>query len=177
DGDTAVDGDNGFGIHYLDSSGTIVDNAVVNVRRADCPACQTGRGIAARAGLGTPLVTIDGNTVHSYQKGGIVVNGLTSVGAPVVTITNNVVTGQGPNKDIPANGIQVAFGATATTIAGNRVTDNIYTQDTLPGGNVVGGNIAVATGILIFQATAPSQGTLASQNRVFRNQSNITIIQ
>ena len=83
---------------------------------------------------GSTTGTISGNTVASYQKGGIISN----CAGTTVKITNNTVTGEGPVNYIAQNGIQVGYGAMAT-VTGNTVTGNAYT----------GANRASSAGILV----------------------------
>lgn len=124
--------------------------------------------------------TIESNNISDYQKGGITVNGAGSS----ATVTGNTVTGLGPVHIIAQNGIQFGFGATPGTVSGNSVSGNIYTQNgsCAPSGvfSCVG---VVSTGILYYDANVAAtnsgrlQAGLATQNHVFGNQSNITIIQ
>jgi hypothetical protein len=88
------------------------------------PACTTG----------STTGTISGNTVDSYQKGGIISN----CAGTTVTVTNNTVTGEGPVSYIAQNGIQAGYGAKGT-VSGNIVTGNAYT----------GSNLASSAGILV----------------------------
>jgi hypothetical protein len=79
--------------------------------------------------------TISGNTISVYQKGGIVANGP----GTAVSISGNLVLGQGPVTYIAQNGIQIGYGGTGQ-IMRNQVTGNSYT----------GTNNASSAGILIF---------------------------
>ena len=88
--------------------------------------CQEGNGIEVRnAPFDTTgvdkSVTVRGNEVRDYQKGGIVANGSVNV-----TVTDNTVDGAGPVGYIAQNGIQVGFGGTGV-VDGNSVSDNYYT--------------------------------------------------
>jgi hypothetical protein len=96
----------------------------------------TTEATAGAPGSGSARGTISGNTLRSYQKGGIVVRG---AGASA-TIERNKVTGAGPIDYIAQNGIQVSYGANAT-VKGNIVSGHSYTPD----GNE-------ACGLLFFQA-------------------------
>ena len=97
--------------------------------------------------------TISGNTLPSYQKGGITVRG---TGASA-TIQNNTVTGAGPVNYIAQNGIQVSYGASAL-VTGNTVSGNWYT----PAGTT-------SCGLLFYQAGGVKQ----SANVLTGNQTNL----
>jgi parallel beta-helix repeat protein len=111
----------------------VTNSAVHNIGVDPFNGTQHGTAIYYRAFGGTASGTISGNTVSSYQKGGITVGGAVSA-----TITNNTVTGQGPINYIAQNGIQVGYGAKAT-VSGNTVTGNAYT----------GANLTSSAGILV----------------------------
>ncbi len=70
--------------------------------------------------------TISGNTVSTYQKGGIVARD-----GGKVTISGNTVTGLGPVDFIAQNGIQVSYG-TSATVKGNTISGHDYTPRTGP---------------------------------------------
>lgn len=115
--------------------------------------------------------TISNNVITQYQKGGITVNGAGST----ASVTNNTVTGLGPVGFIAQNGIQFGFGAIPGTVTGNMVSGNIYTEGYHPSTNV-------STGILFYDANTGSLskgnivGQLASENNVFDNQADITVV-
>jgi parallel beta-helix repeat protein/predicted outer membrane repeat protein len=74
---------------------------------------------------GNSNIRIGNNTVNDWSRGGIIANGDNGpLPDPVVTISNNIVTGEGP---LPLgywaqNGIQVGYGA-AGSITGNEVSE------------------------------------------------------
>jgi hypothetical protein len=105
----------GLAIYYA-----TVDNGSATAQ----PTCTTG----------TTSGTISGNTVASYQKGGIIAN----CAGTTVTIRSNNVTGLGAVPYIAQNGIQLGYGAKGT-VTGNTVTGNAYT----------GPNGASSAGILV----------------------------
>jgi Periplasmic copper-binding protein (NosD) len=164
-----------FGARYF---GVVNDGTSVNVEGASVhhigenPPNGTQHGVAIYfTNGGTGL--IDGNMVSSYQKGGIVVNGVSSVGTPTTaTVTNNTVTGLGPVVFIAANGIQVSRGAVAE-VRGNSISDNFYTGEVgvgpNPGGQNPEGWEFVSTGLLLFEA---GPGTKTSNNHFSDNQRN-----
>jgi hypothetical protein len=98
------------------------------IRGNSGPLCgsQNGVGIAAGCCLPTPgassgRVTAEGNTIDDYQKAGIDIRGVGSVG----TISNNTIRGAGQTPAIAQNGIQISRGASAT-VTGNTVSANAY---------------------------------------------------
>jgi hypothetical protein len=98
--------------------------------------CQGGVGV--QVGLSPTdqigLASLSGDTIETYQKNGITVDGPGSYG----DIVKTVVTGDGPTPTIAQNGIQVSFGATGSV-----------TQSTITGNNYTGSGDASATGILV----------------------------
>ena len=132
-----------FGANYF---GVVVNGDVgvasVNVTGSDIHdigetplnGSQHGNAIYYRAlATGTASGTISDNTISSYQKNGITVNGDVSV-----TITSNTVIGEGPVLFIAQNGIQLGYGAKAT-VTKNAVTGNAYS----------GANQASSAGVLV----------------------------
>jgi hypothetical protein len=75
------------------------------------------------------------DTIESYQKNGITVDGTGST----ADIDHTVVTGAGPTPTIAQNGIQISDGATGS------VTDS-----TVTGNNYTGTGDTSATGLLVF---------------------------
>jgi hypothetical protein len=142
------------GIFFDGASGVIRGNAVVDLNQG-LSRCQEGNAIEVRslAGDGTATtVEIDRNVIERYQKTGIVVTG--SVDA---WVHDNQVAASANQERLPANGIQVGYGAWAL-IERNRVAGNSWlgfpaTTD-------------AATAVLIFHA-AP--GTTVSANVIGGN--------
>jgi parallel beta-helix repeat protein len=114
----------------------VTDSSIHDIGETPLNGTQHGVAIYYRAFFlsGSANGTISGNTLSNYQKGGIVVNGQ---GANA-TVTDNIVTGQGPVNFIAQNGIQVGYGAGASVMR-NTVTGNAYT----------GTNNASSGGILV----------------------------
>jgi Right handed beta helix region len=136
-------GANYFGVVVNGDVGTVAVNVkgstIHDIGETPLDGTQHGNAIYYRAlGTGTASGTVSGNTLTNYQKGGITANGNVSA-----TITNNIVTGQGPVPYIAQNGIQVGYGAKAT-VTGNTVTGNAYT----------GNNGASSGGILVVGGPA-----------------------
>ncbi len=102
---------------------------------------------------GTAGGTISGNSLPSYQKGGITILGAKAA----ATITNNTVTGSGQVNYIAQNGIQISFGATAQ-VTGNTVSGNWYT----PAGTM-------SCGLLFLDAGGVKQHS----NNLFANETNL----
>ena len=115
------------GITYLDASGTIVHNTVKNIQLypfASLGGCQQGLAIWAEstgANANGQTVAITQNSLHDYDKGGIVVSG-TGMQAP---IKYNTVQGVGPTAITAQNGIEVDNGT--GEIVGNTVFGHSYT--------------------------------------------------
>jgi hypothetical protein len=155
------------GILFDGVSGTIQNNTVTDIEQGptDASGCQEGNAIDVRNTAGTtpkPNVTIDNNTVTDYQKTGIIATLST-----VATITNNIVTGDGPISYIAQNGIQVSFKATAKLV-GNDVSLNNYSPPKV-----------VACGLLIYKAGGVSGATksgiqyIKADNDFHANEQNI----
>lgn len=146
------------GILFEGASGSISNSTVTNVNQGPS-GCQEGNAIEARNApfdnTGSDLdVIISGNTVNGYIK-----NGITANGSVAASITNNVVTGNGP-LGVPLaaqNGIQIGFGATAI-VKGNTITGNDYTPKSY-----------VACGLLLYQA----DGVKASSNPSSGNEKDL----
>jgi hypothetical protein len=118
-------GANYFGVVVNGDAGSVSVNvtgsSIHDIGETQPNGSQHGTAVYCRAfGGGSASGTISGNTVTTYQKGGITVGGNVSA-----TITNNTVTGLGAINYIAQNGIQVGYGAKAT-VAGNTVTANAY---------------------------------------------------
>jgi hypothetical protein len=134
-----IHGANYFGVVVNGDVGAasvnVTGSSIHDIGETPLDGTQHGNAIYYRAlGTGTASGVVSGNTVSSYQKGGIIANG----GGVSVTISNNVVTGQGAVNYIAQNGIQLGYGAKAT-VSGNTVTGNAYS----------GANGASSGGILV----------------------------
>lgn len=122
---------------YRNASGTVSDNTVENMGIG-------GKETFGILAYGDSDVTVAGNDVSDYERGGIGANG--DGGAhpsPSVEIRNNTVIGStGIGEAWGPNGIQVGFGATGR-VKNNNVADNRYSDEA-----------PVASGILIFESDA-----------------------
>jgi parallel beta-helix repeat protein len=150
-----------IGIYYQNASGTIRQNTVRNIKLGPgLEGCQSGLGIFVQSGPGKSKVTIDTNSVHDFQKNGITGN----EAGTSVTVLHNVVAGVGPTTGAAQNGIQIAFGATAT-VDSNISANHVWS----PCLNV---NCAASgTDILVFQ----SDGIEIMHNTAGRSQGGIFV--
>lgn len=147
---------NPIGVYFRNASGTVAYTAVRNFKLgAGLEGCQAGIGIFAQADDvgGISNVTAFSNSVHDFQKTGIVGNEL----GTTLTASSNVVTGWGPTPFIAQNGIQIGFGATGT-VTGNTVRDVAYSPcvDT-------SNCPASSTGVLIYD---PSGAITTKSNNI-----------
>ena len=143
-----------FGANYFgvvangdadDISLDILSSNIHDIGESPHNGAQHGFGIYWRSfGQGSVTGRIVGNTISSYQKGGIAVNG------PGVqaTIFDNTVTGDGHVTFISQNGVQVGFGSSSSVMR-NNVSGNSY----------IGTDGSSAAGVLIvggaFFGTCP----------------------
>ena len=162
-----IHGSNYYGVVVQKANVDIKGSNIHNIGETPLNGSQHGVGIyyATIAGVsngdcstGSTSGTVQNTSVSSYQKGGIVAN----CTGTSVTISNNVVSGQGPVDYIAQNGIQVGYGANAT-VTGNTVTGNAYT----------GANQAASGGILVVGGACYggdyTVGTLIQNNTVSGN--------
>jgi pectin methylesterase-like acyl-CoA thioesterase len=93
------------GILVQNADAKVLNAAVRNAKLgAGLEGCQTGLGIFVQSGGGgTSDVTVEGTSVHDYQKNGITGN---ESGTFLIAKTNRV-TGWGPTPHIAQNGIQI----------------------------------------------------------------------
>src|ERR1039457_6213034 len=94
---------NPIGVYFQNASGTVAYTAVRNFKLGSgLEGCQAGIGIFAQAdgAGGISNVTAGFNSVHDFQKTGIVGNEL----GTTLTATSNVVTGFGPTPNMPQKG-------------------------------------------------------------------------
>jgi parallel beta-helix repeat protein len=154
-----VENANYFGIVNNGSTISVTNSTVKKIGESPFDGTQHGVGIYFAVD-GKSRGTIKSNTVSAYQKNGIVVAGVGSS----ATISGNTVTGQGPVDYIAQNGIEVAYGATAT------VSDNIVRKNAYSGTNG-----ASSTGILVIggpgfgAGVSYTTGVSVSHNTVTNN--------
>ena len=137
---------NPIGIYYQNASGTAAYNAVRYFELGPgLQGCQAGIGIFAQTdgSGGVSKVTAAVNSVHDFQKTGIVGNET----GTTLTAEANIVTGLGPSPNIAQNGIQIGFGATGS-ITGNTVSNVSYSPC-----STVADCTGSATGILLYDSS------------------------
>lgn len=152
-----VDGNNGrdvnsfIGILYYEANGAFTNSRITGIHNAGTyTGDQTGHAYYATHIAGATLtqsVSITGNSIDDYQKGGIYVR----EPGTMATISNNTVTGQnipGINTQV---GIMVMLGASGT-VNGNIVSNNILNKVEHPHTNM-------ATGIWLYKAANCTVGT------------------
>jgi hypothetical protein len=118
----------------LTLTGSTVEKAGVVSPLSGCQGgvgVEIGKSATGQAGH----ATLSRDTVESYQKNGITVQGDGST----ASISHVTVTGAGPTASIAQNGIELAYGATGS-VTGSSVSGNNYT----------GPGSASSTGILVF---------------------------
>lgn len=137
------------GILLNGASGSLVGNEVVDINHGRS-ACQEGNAIEVWNFSGTPvIVEIADNVIDAYQKSGIVASGEVDV-----TIRRNRIGPSAEEAYVPANAIQIGFGAWAS-IDRNEITGNRWPLSD-----------AAATAILLSNS-AP--GTLVRRNTITGN--------
>jgi hypothetical protein len=142
------------GILFDGVSGRVEDTTVTDIEQGagGQSGCQEGSGIEVRNSANTtpkPQVIVDSNVVTDYQKTGIL-----ATGNVVVTLRDNVVTGDGSITYIAENGIQVSFKATAKLV-GNDVSENYYSPPKV-----------TACGLLLYKAGGVSGSTKSGISQV-----------
>src|SRR5262249_20596784 len=94
-----------FGVFYRNSSGTIRDSAIRNMRGGrGLAACHGATAILVQsAGGGRSEVAIEDNSIHAFQQNGITAN----EAGTTAHIRRNVVTGLGPTSGAVQMAIQI----------------------------------------------------------------------
>jgi hypothetical protein len=104
-------------IHFSNSSGTVANNAISGAQLSDPTTCTTlfpGNGfgvlVDTTTGQSGPFdVAITGNSIHQFNRNGILVNGA-GISA---TISDNTISGIGPSTGYNQFGVFIALGAVA----------------------------------------------------------------
>jgi hypothetical protein len=153
------------GIFYRNTSGEIDHNAVRNINLGNVLfGCQSGQAIFVQSGNGrSSYVEILENTVHEYQKTGILAN---EVGT-FVDVQGNTVSGVGVTPQIAQNGIQIGWGATGR-VHGNAVIDHLYGG--CPNADACGD---IATNVLVFGLEGPARDVTVYDNVLGKSQVNV----
>jgi parallel beta-helix repeat protein len=142
-------GDNGLtdcdptlvGVFYRNASGEVQETVVRDIRLgAALESCPSGYGIFAQSSANAvSKLTVEGGSVHGYQKVGIVGN---EWGTELQAVSTTV-AGDGAITTIAQNGIQIGFGATGR-IARSSILNHVYTCPTFP--------CDASTNILVYEA-------------------------
>jgi hypothetical protein len=137
------------GIFLNSASGVVKGNTIVDIHQG-ASSCQEGNAIEIWSLSDAPvLVEVAHNVVDGYQKSGIVASG--DVDA---TIHHNRIGAAAQASSVPANAVQIGFGAWAT-IEHNDITGNRWPRAD-----------AAATAVLL-SASAP--GTIVRHNTIGGN--------
>jgi nitrous oxidase accessory protein NosD len=157
DGDGSVSGDRAAGVLTRNVSGAVSENTVENM----------GVGGKETFGIltyGNSDLSIHGNDVSEYERGGIGANGDGGVNpAPTVDIRENTVVGSTGIEEVWApNGIQIGFGAEGKIID-NKVQDNRWSSDN--------DGDWVASGIIVFE----SDGVQVKKNSVTNSDVGVSV--
>lgn len=153
------------GIYYQNASGDLSGVATRNqTLTTGLTGCQSGEGIFVQSGYGSTghaNVTVQGCSVHSFQK-----NGVTGDGSETnMFVVNDYISGQGPTTGAAENGVQISDGAVGSVVA-NTVFDLIWAPDTSSDTG------DAASGILIYA----SEGVTITNNIVSTTQFGIVTV-
>lgn len=151
DGADRVPTQRSAGILLRNASGSISNNTVQNMSI-------DGKETFGILVYGDSEVTIEGNNVSGYARGGIGASGDNSTCPdPNAIITGNTVTGPGMDKNVTwaPNGIQIGYGATG------EVTGNIVSGNGYPGTDWTGSGILVvmSNGVKVHDNTVTGNET------------------
>ena len=152
-----VHGANYFGVVNNGGHVDVKRSSIHDIGESPLNGSQHGVAIAFVQDAPNSSGSITDNRVWNYQKGGIVVRGVSTRSR----ISDNIVTGSGPVDFIAQNGIQVSDGAKAN-VHENVVRGNSYTG---PGG-------ASSGGILVYggcNGFAPVTGITVDENVLVGN--------
>jgi len=145
------------GVVYHNADGTFSDNKITNFGNTP-PTGADGWGIFVVEGSN---VTISGNTIDNWGKGGVVVDGDENYASTDVTgnVTGNTIVGAGQITAVAQNGVQISRGATGT-VSNNTISGNFYEGSDWSG-----------SGILLYY----SKNVTVSGNTLTGNQTGIYI--
>jgi nitrous oxidase accessory protein NosD len=156
------------GIHFYNSSGRAANNAISGAQLANPLSCTTlfpGNGFGVQVDTATgqtgPFsVSISGNSIHDFNRNGILVNGA----GITAEINGNTIAGVGPSTGYNQFGVFIALGAVG------HVSHNMITQ-----GNC--GSVVLATCYtlrsegVVFRAVG--DGSVVDSNFIANAQSGI----
>jgi hypothetical protein len=108
------------GVHFYNSSGAVVNNAISGAQLPNPQSCATlfpgnGFGVevdAATGQTGPFSVSISGNSIHDFNRDGILVNGA----GITADISGNTISGVGPSTGYFQFGVFIANGAVGHVI-------------------------------------------------------------
>ena len=156
------------GVHFLDASGEIENDAVVGASIANPASCATlsgnGYGVLLESsGSGSPHVNVEGTSIHDYTKEGIraIGQGLTA------TLKGNVISGLGP-----AGGFSFQFGIFVLNGSVGHVLGNHITEGTCGSLSLSACVGARSEGVVL---RAVGDGSTVENNVISRAQSGIFI--
>lgn len=150
------------GIYYRNTSGEAEHNAVRNVNLGPgLFGCQSGQGIFVQSKLpGKSIVELAKNTIHDYQKTGILAN----EAGTYINAYGNTISGFGVSPIIAQNGVQIGFGATGQ-LHKNSIINHAY------GACISITNCSfTSSNVLVFAA---ANGVNISENVLGKSQVNI----
>ena len=154
-------------IHFSNASGRVANNAISGAQLSNPLSCTTlfpGNGFGVQVDTtgqtGPFTVSISGNTIHDFNRNGVLLNG---AGITAV-VSRNVISGVGPSTGYSQFGVFVALGAVA------RVTGNIVSQGNC-GAIDVNDCIKVRSEGVVFRAAG--DGSVADSNTITDVQSGI----
>lgn len=108
------------GIHFSNASGTVANNAILGAQLSDPLSCTTlfpGNGFGIQVDTTTgqtgPFsVSITGNSIHDFNRDGILVNG----SGITAEVSGNTITGVGPSTGYHQFGVFIAKGAVGQVV-------------------------------------------------------------
>jgi hypothetical protein len=159
--------DDFYGVAVLGGATLTLSNSIIEgVGGPNGGGCQGGVGIQVGEATGPTTAdaghaTLTSDTVETYQKNGITVDG----GGSTATITDVTVVGAGP-APIAQNGIQISDGAKAT-ITGADVTGNECDETAVPACGPNPDEDTQSIGILLYDAgTTTVKNSTSSNNDI-----------
>ena len=107
-------------IHFYNASGAVLNNSIFGAQLANPSSCTTlypGNGIgvvvdSATGQTGPFSVSISGNSIHDFNRNGILING----GGITSDISGNSISGVGPSSGYNQFGVFIAKGAVGRVI-------------------------------------------------------------
>lgn len=156
------------GVHFYNSSGAVVNNAISGAQLPNPQSCTTlfpgnGFGIqvdTATGQTGPFSVSISGNSIHDFNRDGILVNGA----GITADISGNTISGVGPSTGYNQFGVFIALGAVG------HVTHNTFSQGNC-GSIALPACVVVRSEGVVFRAAG--DGSVVDSNFIANVQSGI----